>query len=135
MEDTAADAVAIGRGSNNDHALDELLEAQLRALQAAGRIGIAGGQLHATSPSPWYQRGARAVVLHRDFELVIVVLTILNCIALALYSPLEPPTHINNVLMNQTGMLAFHKLGKSFASPFHCTSCDLPSLALNIGSA
>lgn len=53
---------------------------------------------------PAWQRASISVVTHRDFESIIIGLTVINCIALALYAPLGPRNCLPNVVMEQTGM-------------------------------
>lgn len=89
-----------------DYTLDNLLEEQLCALQnpEVANEGFKDGPFTNAGDLPAWQRAATAIVTHRDFESVIIMLTVINCVALALYSPLSPPSSPANVFMERTGM-------------------------------
>lgn len=55
---------------------------------------------------PWYRAFAVRVISHRDFEFVVICITIMNCVGLALYRPLQPLTHPCNVWMDTIGTIA-----------------------------
>ena len=52
---------------------------------------------------PWHRAIAIRVVSHRDFEFIVICITIVNCVGLALYSPLQPPTNTRNMWMDVIG--------------------------------
>lgn len=95
-----------------DNALDALLQEQLDSvlkLQATcpkpqAEVDEDAPNSHRIGLPAWRQIAVN-VVTHRDFESVIILLTVINCFALALYAPLEPPTSLPNVLMERTGVI------------------------------
>lgn len=102
-----------------DDVLDALLHQQLGSLfkpQTTSKPGVdedstTADEDSATRPNhqqivlPAWRQIAVNVVTHRDFESVIILLTVVNCFALALYTPLEPPTSLPNVLMERIGLI------------------------------
>jgi hypothetical protein len=87
-----------------DQALDDLLEDELAA-ELAGNLEDEPDDPSTLAAKPWVQRTAGRIVLHPDFELVVVILVCVNCVALAQYSPLQSPDYIWNRLMSRIGTL------------------------------
>lgn len=130
-------------------ALDNMLMQQLAdaSRKSMTESVISGGrqsQLEAKSDSHWktrINRLALAVLQHRDFELIIILLICLNCFVLALYSPLDPGS-IWNVLMNRTDavlniaftleavvrILALGSLRQYIASPWNAFDAFIVSM-------
>ena len=98
---------AVEEDEGADDALDSLLQDQLGSVLKPQATKVQPG----VEPNsqrivlPAWRQIAVNIVTHRDFESVIILLTVINCFALALYAPLEPPTSLPNVLMERTGVI------------------------------
>jgi hypothetical protein len=87
--------------------LDNLIEDQLHELREPSQSDECNtaARSQEVSELPAWRRAAIRIVTHRDFEAVIIMLTILDCFALAMYTPLQPPTNVYTVFMERTGAL------------------------------
>lgn len=56
---------------------------------------------------PWWQAAARRVASHPDFELAVVSLVALNCVSLAMFTPLKGADHPFNRITSRAGALCF----------------------------
>ena len=90
------------RGSTeHDRQLDQLLQTQLDSrVQHIPRDSVRDNK---RAVVPWYRAFAMQIVSHRDFEFIVICITIVNCVGLALYSPLQPPTNTRNMWMDVIG--------------------------------
>ena len=52
---------------------------------------------------PSWQKFARRFTLHPDFEAIVVLLVLVDCVVLSIYRPLENDEFITNEVMRQTG--------------------------------
>lgn len=52
---------------------------------------------------PAWQRFGHRVVIHPDFETLVLVFVIVDCIALSLFQPMQPDSAFLNMLMTRTG--------------------------------
>jgi hypothetical protein len=76
----------------------------------------------------WWQRAAVRVTKHPDFELTVILLVLLNCVALSLYAPLEGSTYLGNVIMTKTGVLTCAHI--VVATCTCCAQCNLPTMVM-----
>lgn len=65
--------------------------------------GEAVEEVEDVAAMPAWRRFAWHVVHHPDFEAIVLVLVLVDCVALALFQPLEPDSAFLNVLMTETG--------------------------------
>lgn len=102
LTDSSASEESSRRSTEHDRQLDGMLQSQLNSRAQHNPPESVPATDH--SAVPWYRACALRVVSHRDFEFVVMFITIVNCVGLALYSPLQPPTHSCNVWMDTIGV-------------------------------
>ena len=101
LTDSSASEESLCRSSEHDRQLDGMLQSQLDPRARHNPPESVPATEHLALP--WYRACALRVVSHRDFEFVVMCITIVNCVGLALYGPLQPQTHPRNKWMDAIG--------------------------------